>query len=371
MFVKEISSLLVTHPAVFAVDREYQIMFPVTREMLVSVKCDGEEYFDHSNGIVRSKCTIHRVCVPMEALDAAREYTVCCRPIIDRKPYFPETEPLEEFTYAFRPVTKTEGIRIAYLSDTHGLVEQPVQAALNTGEADLLVMGGDTADYSDSEKNMQVLYHIVSGVTGGEIPCVFSRGNHDLRGYLAESLEQFTPNSFGRSYYTFRVGCIWGVVLDCGEDKGDWHDEYGHTVCCHAFRLKETKFLEKVIADADSEYAADGVKYRLVLAHNPFTNTFEPPFDIEFDLYGEWVRLLRENIHPHLMLCGHKHRNEVWMPGDEQDVHGQEWPVVVSSIPDKSAGTYIGSSVTLCGNKAVVRYVDNAANPCGERLINL
>lgn len=367
MAIKELPTLFVTHPAVFAVDREYQIMLPVEREALVSVKCGGEEYFDDSNGIIRSKCAIHRVCVPMEVLDTAKEYTVCCRPIIDRKPYFPETEPLEEYTYAFRPLKKTSGIRIAHISDTHGMVDAPVQAAKNMGDLDLLVMGGDTADHSGSEENMTVLYRIVSGITGGEIPCVFSRGNHDLRGYLAERLEQYTPNSFGRSYFTFRVGCIWGIVLDCGEDKDDRHDEYGYTVCCHAFRRRETKFLEQVIAHADEEYAADGVKYRLVLAHNPFTNTFKPPFDIEFDLYGEWVRLLREHVKPTAMLCGHKHTSEVWMPGDKQDVHGQEWPVVVSSVPDKTANTFIGASIVLGEGVATVEFVDNNANTCGKR----
>lgn len=371
MLIKEVPALLTTHPCVFAVGREYQIMFPVTREMLVSIRCGGEEYFDDSNGIIRSKCAIHRICVPTDVLDAAKEYTVCCRPIIDRKPYFPETEPLEEYVYTFRPIEKTAGIRIAHVSDTHGLVDAPVDAARNMDELDLLVMGGDTADHSGSEENMTVLYRIVSGITGGEIPCVFSRGNHDLRGYLAERLEQYTPNSFGRSYFTFRVGCIWGIVMDCGEDKGDWHEEYGYTVCCHAFRERETRFLKKVIADAENEYAAEGVEYRLVLAHNPFTNTFKPPFDIEFDLYGEWVRLLRENIKPDLMLCGHKHITDVWMPGEEQDVHGQEWPVVISSIPDKEANTFIGAEVTLGDDEATVRFVDNVKAPCDKRVLEL
>lgn len=371
MLIKEVPALLTTHPCVFAVDREYQIMFPVVREMLVSVKCGGEEYFDDSNGIIRSKCAIHRICVPIEALDEAKEYTVCCRPIIDRKPYYPETEPPKEYVYSFRPLEKTTDIRIAHVSDTHGLIDAPVGAARNMGELDLLVMGGDTADHSGSEENMTVLYRIVSGITGGEIPCVFSRGNHDLRGYLAESLEQFTPNHLGRSYFTFRLGCVWGIVMDCGEDKDDSSVEYGYTVCCHSFRLKETKFLEQVIANAEKEYAADGVKYRLVLAHNPFTNTYKAPFDIEFDLYGQWVAMLRENVKPNLMLCGHKHKTEVWKPGDKQDVHGQEWPVVISSIPDQKANTFIGSEVVLGEGEATLRFVDNAKTPCDKQILKL
>ena len=34
---------------------------------------------------------------------------------------------------------------------------------------------------------------------------------------------------------TFRLGNLWGILLDCGEDKNDDRPEYGGTICCHAF----------------------------------------------------------------------------------------------------------------------------------------
>lgn len=366
-----VPELLYTHPAVFAVGDEYQIMVPVKRDTLMSVCCGGEEYFDDSNGIMRSKCMIHRFHVPQAALGEAKEYTLCCRPIIDRKPYFPETEELQKFTYTFHPLEKTTDIRIAHLSDTHGLVDQPAKMALSDGQPDVLVLNGDIADHSGSEENMLVLFRLASAVAEGSLPCVFSRGNHDLRGALAERLEQYTPNENGNSYYTFRVGCIWGVVLDCGEDKDDGHAEYGHTVCCHAFRQRETEFLKRVIANAQAEYAADGVKYRLVLSHNPFTRIDKEPFDIESDLFGEWVDLLREHVKPHLMLCGHLHKNMVSLPGDENDSHGQQWPVVIASKPDKTAMTYIGATVAIEDKKAKVTYLDNDENALDEWVLDL
>ena len=60
-----------TAPAVFAVGEDYQIMVEVTAPALMWVEVDGEEYFDESNGIVRSSVTTHRMTVPMEALDRA------------------------------------------------------------------------------------------------------------------------------------------------------------------------------------------------------------------------------------------------------------------------------------------------------------
>ncbi len=356
---KPVPELFITHPAVFAVGDSYQIMLPVMHEALLSVKCGGEEFFDDCNGIIRSKCAIHRVLVPMAVLDAAGEYTVCCRPVVDRKPYFPETESMREYIYSFRPLRKMSDIRVVHLSDTHGMVDEPICFAQQCETPDLLVVNGDVADHSGNEENMLVLYRLVSAITGGEFPCVFSRGNHDLRGALAERLVEFTPNDAGHSYYTFRVGCIWGLVLDCSEDKNDDCAEYGHTVCCHAFRRRVTRFLKQVIAHAAQEYAADGVQYRLVVSHVPFTCEDEGQFRIESALYAHWVALLREYVRPQLMLCGHKHGNAVWMPGSAQDSHGQTWPVVVASLPDMVHKRYAGAMVTLQPDCAAVRYADS------------
>ncbi|MBQ8340888.1 MAG: hypothetical protein IJY22_00750 [Clostridia bacterium] len=93
--------MLKTAPAVFAVENEYQIMVNTTRPALFSVLVGDEEYFDESNGILRSLSDLHRVCVPMAALDAAGKYTVRVRPLIERKPYFTETEEPLEFEFPF------------------------------------------------------------------------------------------------------------------------------------------------------------------------------------------------------------------------------------------------------------------------------
>ena len=71
------NDIMKTHPAVFAVGREYQIMVPVSRPTLFWVEVGGACFYDDSNGILRSNVTTHRVSVPMAALDAAGGYTVC------------------------------------------------------------------------------------------------------------------------------------------------------------------------------------------------------------------------------------------------------------------------------------------------------
>lgn len=53
----------------------------------------------------------------------------------------------------------------------------------------------------------------------------FSRGNHDMRGKLSEKMQTYTLTDNGNSYYSFQIGALWEMVLDCGEDKADSHEE--------------------------------------------------------------------------------------------------------------------------------------------------
>ena len=68
-----------SHPAVYAVAREYQIAVVTNCETLMWVRVGGAEYYDESNGILRSARPLHFMSVPMEALNTAGEYTVCYR----------------------------------------------------------------------------------------------------------------------------------------------------------------------------------------------------------------------------------------------------------------------------------------------------
>ncbi len=326
--------MLKTAPAVFAVENTYQIMVQTSKPCLFWVKINNNEYYDESNGILRSLSELHRVSVPAKVLDDAKEYTVCIRPIIKRKPYFTKTSPVREYVYSFRPVPN-DNIRAYHISDAHNRIASPVAAAKTFADIDMLILNGDVISHSGNPAKFGNIYKICSQLTNGGIPVVFSRGNHDMRGNYAERFAEYTPNFHGNTYYTFRLGGIWGVVLDCGEDKPDNHAEYGFTVSCRQFRERQTEFLKNIISRKNEEFTAEGVFRKLVIVHNPFTQTLEPPFDIEQELFSEWAKLLREEIKPDLMLCGHTHELAVRMPESEFDHKGQPCPVIIGSVPDK------------------------------------
>ena len=240
------------------------------------------------------------------------------------------------------------------------MVEKPVQCGKQFADKiDLLVLNGDIPNHSGEIEFFNAIYEIAAGVTNGECPCVFSKGNHDTRGIYAEEIGQYTPTDNGKTYYTFRVGSVWGLVLDCGEDKDDSHPAYGKTVCFHNFRLKQTEFIKKVIKRA--EYEEQGIEYKLIICHVPFTRNFEEPFNIEVELFTEWARLIRENIKPNLMLCGHTHTLEIDPVGGEFDHRGQPCTVVIGASPIARGGVrdFGGCALTLMGEKARVVFNDN------------
>lgn len=362
--------VLKTTPAIFAVGADYQIIVPVTCETVMWVKVGNKCFYDESNGILRSAKRIHKIIVPMEILDAECEYTICYRKVIKRKAYFSITCPVKEETFRFRKIIG-EKVIAYHIADAHNMINEPVKCAekfrKEIGEIDFLILNGDVPEDSDKIKNFDTIYEIVSQITKGEIPVIFSRGNHDTRGVFAENIAEYTPCENGNSYFTFRLGGIWGLVLDCGEDKPDTNEEYGNMVACSFFREKQTCFLENLAENGKSQFADDAIEHRIVIAHNPFTRKYPEPFNIEEDTYTYWSKLLKEKIKPDVMICGHIHKFSVDLPGCEKDAFGQPCPVVVGSQVDKRKNYFAGSGFVF--NKGNIEIIFNDEEKIIERHI--
>lgn len=364
-------------PAVFAIKDNYQIMAMARSELLFWVEVGGENYYDHSNGIIRSSTRMHRVNVPMEALDKAGEYTVHYRRIIDRKPYFPETEPEVKQTFKFRGLPKEGPIRVYHLADTHSRFTFPSQASTYFGDdLDLLILNGDIPNHSGDITYFDLIYKLCEAATGGARPCIFSRGNHDTRGFYAENIAEYTPTEDGHSYFTFRLGRLWGIVLDCGEDKWDWHAEYGGTVSCTQFRKEETKYFEKIIKNADEEYNAPGVEYRVAICHVPFCHTAgNDDFNPDPEIFTDWCKKLKDDVRAQVMLCGHHHSTRIGEVGGPYDQKGQPCTLVIGStdVVDERGKkiSFIGGAYTLDGDKMKVEFTNSQHEVVEEHSIDL
>lgn len=336
-------------PAVFAVSDTYQILVPVSVPSLMWVRVGDRCYYDHANGVLRSKCKVHRFCVPTDVLESARAYTVCERRIPHRLPYCSKPDPVEETSFPFYPVP-SENPRAYMIADAHSRVAEPIRAARTFGEFDFLIFNGDVPENADEMRHIMTVFRISDALTGGTKPLLFTRGNHDLRGRYAEDYAEYVPSDNGRFFYPFRLGSVSGVLLDCGEDKPDDHPEYGGTICCHHFRQAQTGFLKSCVPDSDAQT-------RLVIVHSPFTTQYPPPFNIEEDLYARWSQLARENVMPDAMLCGHLHAMGIHAVGSAFDYLGQPCTVVVGGKP--ANGYYAGVGLTFRADAIETVFTDS------------
>ncbi|MBO4886156.1 MAG: metallophosphoesterase, partial [Clostridia bacterium] len=364
----EVTAMFDRKPCVYLVGREYQIVFNTVEPGIGWVEVDGEVYPDEKNGLMRSG-TLHRAAVPCDRLDAAKRYAVCFRALPERKPYWPELGALERQEYAFRPIDWRDGLQIYHLADAHSHAAEAVETGRYFGEKlDLLVMNGDIPAESKTERDVLAVFDIAGGVTGGERPVVFARGNHDTRGKFALEFTDFIGTDRGDTYFTFRSGGLWGIVLDCGEDKRDSSDEYGGIVCCEPFRRRQTAFLRRVVERKAEEFGAEGVSLRLAVCHVPFMTELMAAagdkFDIERERYAEWTALLNE-MGIDLMLCGHQHSLHAFKPGDPALRYGANFPVLVGSMPmffkkdDQRSDRFVGAALEAKDGEIAATYTDN------------
>jgi len=347
--------ILRTDPCVFVVGHDYQIIFLTETNGIGWIEIDGERFTDEECGLLKYG-QVHKIPVSGEVLNKAGHYTVVFVEYKEKKPYYPKGEEKVRKDYAFYPACTGDDFRLFQFADTHAQVKNPLELYEKCGECDLILLNGDINEWSDKIEHFYTSYELAGAASRGERPVIYSRGNHDTRGHSAELLADYIPTAFrdGRreTFYSFRQGSLWGLVLDCGEDKYDHNVEYGGTVFFNAFRERETKYLKSLIENAEREYNAPGVKHRIAFCHVPFVEHFEYPFDVADDIYDEWTKLLSE-MGIDLLLCGHMHRAYFIEPHDETR-HDAAFPTAVCSIPSRTDENgnkyYTGGMITVKGD---------------------
>ena len=157
-------------PVVYAVEDTYQITFTTKAKGEAWVVIDGVEYNDTYAGYRKSEDTIHKITVPMAALDKAGSYTVYTRAMYIRGPYCALQGSTISETYNWRGVDTSDGVQYYAFSDNHLTTGTVTDAASYWGDKlDFLVALGDTANWIDSERELTLLLHLASDITQGEI----------------------------------------------------------------------------------------------------------------------------------------------------------------------------------------------------------
>ncbi len=355
-------SFLSCTPTVFVIGEEYEILCNLTEGGLASISVGGCDYYEENAGTLPTDRTVVRIRVPQAALDAAGAYTVVYRKTILLRAYFPLFEDAVTETFAFTPVPKDGPVNVYYIADVHYRFALALDTVSYFGDGlHLLLANGDLGEVETEENYLEVC-DFLGSATGGRVPVLMVRGNHDTRGRLAARFTDYFPAVGKNTYYTFTLPALAGVVLDCGEDKPDGYLHYDATHNgdpvyngvnrFEAFRRRETEFLRSVNLPGDRPCIA--------ISHIcPSMTTSNPGdvFDIERELYAEWNAEL-ERIGVDVMLSGHLHRTFVLEKHDSRALVDNPYPVIVGARPDRDNIT--GTAIILDKAGLTYRFTNTA-----------
>ena len=167
----------------------------------------------------------------------------------------------------------------------------------------------------ETEADAALANELAYAVTKGEIPVIYARGNHEIKGEQAENLYKYVGSRDQAFHYWVRLGDqVFGVVLDMGEDhEDDWWEYYG-TAQFDRYRREQTEMLEQLLEAGDYQ----NYDYRMAICHIPIVHVDKYGYFLETRL--EWTELLNR-MEVDVSLSGHEH--ELWplLPG--QYVPGQ------------------------------------------------
>lgn len=333
-----VGSRFTYEPVVYAVEDTYQIVFSTNHPATAWVEIGGESYYDLYAGSMKSKDTVHKITVPQEKLDAARAYSIHAEKMIYRGPFGGFKGKEISKAYTFRPVNTDDGLVYYTMTDVHHARKGAVAAALAVENLDFLVILGDSVGMADYEKDAQFSNLLAHDVTGGQIPVVYARGNHEIKGAYAESLYKYVGSKNESFYYWFTLSDVFGITLDLGEDHDDGWWEYYGTDRFALYHNEQTQFLRELAQTKPYE----GYGYTLVACHIPiqFVNSRKDHVEVK----AAWTELLNE-IQPDLAVYGHQHDLYPFLDG-QQTMYNDAGKLIYNSQFKGTAGKTYGGYLT-------------------------
>ena len=263
---------------------------------------------------------LHRI--QLTGLSAGRtyQYRIFSTRVVRLKAYWPEMGlTAESPTYSFTTLDPTKpSASFSVITDTHEDVSR-INALLKMiawKTTDFLVFDGDAVNGAQDAN--QVLDNFLGPISEGldhTKSLIFVRGNHDMRGPFARSLDKYltTPDN-NRFYFSRDDGPVHLIVIDTAEDKPDNTNVYSHLNATAPYRQEELKWFKHHI---ETDARIRTAPFRVVLLHQPYWGWLDGK-------NKEWTDVANSGK-VDLAIAGHWHRFTHFKSG----AGGNDFPVLV------------------------------------------
>ena len=341
---------ITSDPCVMDTGSGYSVVFPTNAKGTAYIEYEygGKSYktYAQNNGRIISDRYLHSINVPYEHLDG-NSYKVGGTRVIEDFSYGSRLgKSAEKGPYKLKtPVSDTQ--KYLVVSDWHSYLKDAYSAISYIGDYDAVLLLGDAAAGMDFEEEaVKFIAEFGGRLTGGTMPAIYVRGNHDTRGEFASQLSAY----LGYDNFDYQVsrGPYSFLVLDSGEDKEDSHVEYGGLDDYYTNRIEMIDRLESA--------GRNGAK-TIALTHA--WQVSEPEKDLSlrawdcFDRYGV-----------SFVISGHMHECRFLDGADDSEKeYLEKYPDITAYIDGGHHGkTYIASAITLSPSGVYFEAYDNSGN---------
>ncbi|KIC00044.1 metallophosphoesterase [Flavobacterium sp. KMS] len=271
-----------------------------------------------AHGMMNINSKINTVTLTNLKSDTTYYYKVFSKQILDFQPYkITFGDIINSETYHFKTLNpKAKEVSWLVLNDIHDRPKSFGELIqLNQNKPyDFVFLNGDMFDYQTDEN--QIINHLLNpcSIFSTEKPFMLVRGNHETRGKYSRNLLDYYYNYDKKEYYTFKMGPVFTIVLDTGEDKKDSHPVYGGTVNYDSYREEQAVWLEKQMKSK----AFKNAPFRVVMMHIPHYHSDEEHGTTECRrLFGP----LFEKYRIDLFVAGHTHEYGMFEPNKDHSYH--------------------------------------------------